>query len=410
MTINWNRRIATLLSLCMLSSILIFAQESETSEVPNARLENDKDVRESALFQIEMEREESNEELTEMISELDERIKTLDRSLQRERDADKKVNSLVERVRTLEAIQNAVSQKELNVYQRNYQSALINLVSMERELKPLILFNTSREFFTSLTDVSNPTRYPGYQKWFNTFKTYVSDNKGRNPGLTVLNNLLTITGDLSQGAPLTGPFTQVLFSGMSQFIDNLGSRQRKLKEESEEMFQLTVTLSQFTHEQTMIENEWDEISKELEELKKLHEESLNQNFSKLNIDKARFTQRFTMESDAKKRLDYLNNLAKKAEKDVQDRKASNPERWKEGYYYEMAVVQSLKIRFGNITFRIKENIQKYYELLEKYEEDPLIKARIIGLKSKLIQMDDAFDKTFNPSEYIDSATKMYVVY
>ena len=407
MTIHWIKKVAPLGLVLLLLWGNIFAQSSTS---PSGRLENDKDVRESALMQIEQDREENNEELSQMISDLDQKIKILDRNLERERNAEKKVERLLERVQTLEAIQNAINQKELNVYQRNYQSAIINLVSMERELKPLILFNSSREFFTSLTDVSNPMRYEGYQSWFNTFKEYVSKNKTRNPGLSILNNLITITGDLAQGAPLTGPFTQVLFSGMTQFIDGLGTRQRGLREESEKMFQLTVILSQFTHEQKMIENEWESINAELEELKKLHESTLQDNFGRLNISHDSFRKKFTRESDAIKRLDYLNSLAGIAEKDVAGRKDSNPDRWKEEYYYEMAVVQSLKIRFGNITSRIKENIKKYEELLEKFENDSLIKAKIISLKGKLTQMDDAFDKTFNPSEYIDSAAKMYVVY
>ena len=408
MTISWNRKATYLAIIFCLFGSSVLAQSSTSN--PSGRLENDKDVRESALQQIEQEREENNEELTLMISELDQRIKILDRTLERERDAETKVERLVERVQTLEAIQKAINQKELNVYQRNYQSAIINLVSMERELKPLILFNSSREFFSSLTDVSNPMQYEGYQQWFKTFKTYVSRNKDRDPGLSVLNNLITITGNLAQGAPLTGPFTQVLFSGMTQFIEGLGSRQRNLKAESEKMFQLTVTLSQFTHEQQMIENEWESINAELEELKKLHETTLQENFAKLTIDQNSFRRDFTRQNDAKKRLDYLNTLTRRAEKHVAERKNSNPDRWKEEYYYEMSVVQSLKIRFGNITSRIKENIKKYDELLKKFENDPLIKSKIISLQGKLVHMDDAFDKTFNPSEYIDSASKMYVVY
>ena len=408
MTIQWNSKTSP---IWVIALVFFWGNTlAQSTQNPSGRLENDKDVRESALFQIEQEREESNEELSQMISDLDQKIKILDANLERERNAEKKVERLLERVQTLEAIQNAINQKELNVYQRNYQSAIINLVSMERELKPLILFNSSREFFTSLTDVSNPMRYEGYQQWFGTFKEYVSNNKERNPSLSILNNLITITGDLAKGAPLTGPFTQVLFSGMTQFIDGLGSRQRNLREKSEKMFQLTVVLSQFTHEQQMIENEWESINAELEELKKLHEATLKENFERLHIAQNTFQDKFTGESDAIKRLDYLNSIAKIAEKDVEGRKKANPDRWKEEFYYEMSVVQSLKIRFGNITSRIKENIKKYEELLEKFENDKLIKPKIISLKGKLTQMDDAFDKTFNPSEYIDSASRMYVVY
>jgi len=390
-----------------------YAQDQEQDQdqaTSTGRLENDKDVRETALYQIEQERNENNEQLSMKITELDQRIKLIDKTLERERDADRKVNRLVERVQTLEAIQQAISEKELNVYQRNYQSAIINLVSMERELKPLILFNSSREFFTSLTDVSNPMNYQGYRQWFGDFQDYVSENKGEDPGLMILNNLINLTGDMTQGAPLTGPFTQVLFNGMSSFISNLGRRDRELREKSEKMFELTVVLSQFTHDQQMIENEWESINTELEELKKLHEKTLNHNFQKLNISKADFDRSFTMQNDANRRLNYLNNLAKVAERNVASQKNLDPDRWKEQYYYEMSAIQSLKLRFGTTTGRIKENIAKYQELLDKYEEEPLLKAKVANLKAKLIQLNEAFDKTFNPKDYIESATRMYVVY
>ncbi|MDN3670334.1 hypothetical protein QWY93_13485 [Echinicola jeungdonensis] len=76
----------------------------------------------------------------------------------------------------------------------------------------------------------------------------------------------------------------------------------------------------------------------------------------------------------------------------------------------MAEIQSLKIRFGGITFRISENINKYNELIKKYKESKHIGPRIIELESKLISLQNSFDKAFKPLEYINSANKMYKVY
>ena len=396
--------------ICM-SIYPLFSQDAltETDSLVSSEVDNDQEVKEKILDQIDKERNEYSQILSQKISDLDDRIKEIDASLEKEINTKRRIEGLVERVQTLEVIQQALQQKELNLYQRNYQSAVINLVSMERELKPLMLFNSSREFFTSLTDVSNPMNYQGYKGWFNYFKKYVSENKTKDPSLSVLNNLITLTGDLAKGAPLTGPFTQVLFSGMSSFIESMGSRRRELKEKSVEMFELTMVLSQFTHDQQLIENEWDAINAELEELKKLHDQTLNENFSMLDIPKAEFKQMFTMQNDANKRLVYLNQLAKVVEAQVSRRKAADPDGWKEQYYYQMNVIQSLKVRFGTITFRIKENIAKYDELLKKYKENKHLKTKVADLEVKLNQMNDAFDQTFNPKDYIDSATKMYIV-
>lgn len=372
-------------------------------------LENDKDVREQILDKIDRERTEYSQELSNKISELDQRIKDIDASLEREMNTKRRIEGLVERVQTLEEIQQTIQQKELNLYQRNYQSAVINLVSMERELKPLMLFNSSREFFSSLTDVSNPMNYPGYKAWFNDFKAYVSENKDQDPSLHVLNNLIALTGDLAKGAPLSGPITNVLFSGMSAFIENIGSRKRELREKSMDMFELTMVLSQFTHDQQMIENEWESINAELEDLKKIHEKTLQDNFQMLNIPQAEFDRAFTIENDANKRLSYLNRLTKVVEVQVDREKKANPEGWKAKFYYQMNVIQQLKVRFGSITQRIKDNINKYEELLAKYEDNEHLKYKIADLELKLTQLNDAFDNTFNPKDYIDSATKMYIV-
>ena len=370
---------------------------------------DDKNVREQVLNLIDQERAANQMELTQKITELDQKIKEIDLSLEQEKNTKQKLSGLVERVQTLEAIQEAMNQKELNVYQRNYQSGVINLVSMERELKPLLLFNSSRDFFTSLTYVSNPTSYEGYQEWFKGFKEYINKNQEKDPSLKVLSNLINLTGDMSKGAPLTGPLTEVLFSGMNKFVQSIGKSKKELKEKSIKMFELTMVLSQFTHDQQLIETEWESIHTELQELQKIHQQTLKQNFRILKADHKQFEEHFTRESDAKKRLEYLNALAKRVEKNVQSERSQNPDHWKENYYFEMSEIQSLKVRFGTITYRIKENIGKYEELLTKYENDKYLKERVGQLKAKLNQLNDAFDKTFNPKDYIDSASKMYIV-
>ena len=409
----------TLRPLSILTGILLalfgntlVAQEdlalgSDSSVV--AQAVDDKHVREQVLNLIDQERSANQMELSMKISELDQKIKEIDLSLEQEKNTKQKLSGLVERVQTLEAIQEAMNEKELNVYQRNYQSGVINLVSMERELKPLLLFNSSRDFFTSLTYVSNPTSYEGYQDWFKEFKEYVYKNQEKDPSLKVLTNLINLTGDLSKGAPLTGPLTEVLFSGMNKFVTSIGKSKKELREKSTKMFELTMVLSQFTHDQQLIETEWEAIHGELQELQKIHQQTLKQNFRILKADPKQFEQQFTRESDAQKRLEYLNGLAKQVEHNVKRERDKNPDHWKESYYFEMSEIQSLKVRFGTITFRIKENIGKYEELLTKYEKDPYLKDRVASLKAKLKQLNDAFDKTFNPKDYIDSASKMYIV-
>ncbi|MEO1382885.1 MAG: hypothetical protein AAFV78_06610, partial [Bacteroidota bacterium] len=113
------------------------------------------------------------------------------------------------------------------------------------------------------------------------------------------------------------------------------------------------------------------------------------------------------ETDALKRLDYLNSLKQMVEKKVKEEKRRNDEAWKNKMYYDMQTVQSLKIRFGNITFEIKENLNRYEEILRKYQENDLIGDRILILKGKQENLSSAFNDAFNPQNYITDAVRMY---
>lgn len=389
-------------SLCLgLCCTSLLAQNENTANANNEK--------QLILNQIELARVQNDEELTKRIAELENKIRQIDQSLEKDGSSSSKINTLVERVQTLEAIQQTLSKKDLSIYQRNYQSAIVNLVSMERELKPLILFNASQDFFQSLTDMSNPLRYEDYRAWYTEFKQFVTEKKEKDPTLMVLGNIINLTGDLTKGAPLAGPFLQVLFDGMGKFVASMGTQKKEIRDKSAKMFELTVVLSQFHHDQQAIEDEWTTINAELSDLKRLHEEALNLNFDMLKIQRASFERSFTKETDANKRLEYLNWLTKTVETNVIQQKEQNPDRWKETYFKQMATVQSLKIRFGQITVQIKENIERYNELLAKYRNNAFLKAKIPVLESKLTQLSGAFDATFNPRDYIDAATGMYIV-
>jgi hypothetical protein len=75
----------------------------------------------------------------------------------------------------------------------------------------------------------------------------------------------------------------------------------------------------------------------------------------------------------------------------------------------MNEVQSLKLRFGQITFRISENIVKYADLFAKYRNDEQLGSKVKDLELKLKDLQETFDKTFDPLDYINSASKMYKV-
>ncbi|QYA26564.1 hypothetical protein G3I01_13985 [Gramella sp. MT6] len=367
-------------------------------------------VTDQVLKELNRERSLLSQNLEFRIKEIDSKINNLDESIKNTNSASEKVEKLLERVKYLEERQEEIDKNTISVYKYNYSSAVLNLASMEREIKPLNLFNTSREFYTTLDAVGNPMNYEGYQEWFGKFKSYIAEEKEDDARLEALNHMLQVTGDLAKGTPFTGMFAGSLFDGISQFIGSLNRRDKELKDQSMKMLKLTSSIAQFTHDKDLIETEWEAITKSLNELKELQNKAMEDNLVEiLDIKKKDFNENFTNETDAKKRTQYILDISKIAENNIVEERKTNPENWKQEYHDQMLAVQNLKIRFGMLTFRILENLDKYEKLIQKYQNDPFLKDEMKNVKLKLDLVRNSFESTFNPQEYIKASNEMYIV-
>jgi hypothetical protein len=373
-------------------------------------IEDNKSVTTLVLSELNRERLLQRENLDFRIKQMDAKINHLDESIKNTNSSSEKVEKLLERVQILEEKQSELDKNVVSVYKYNYSSAVLNLASMEREIKPLNLFNSSREFYTTLDKVSNPMSYEGYSAWFKEFEKYIEENKKSEAKLAALSHIMQVTGNLAEGTPFTGMFAGSLFDGIGFFINSLGRRDSDLREKSLKMFKITTLVSQFTNDKDLIETEWIAITKSLEELKEIQNNAMEENIVKiLGINRTDFKKYFTDETDAKKRTQYILKISKIAEDKIAEEKKKNPENWKQDYYNQMVAVQNLKIRFGTITFRILENIDKYKLLINKYRDDEFLKDRIAQLDSKLISVRNSFESTFNPQDYIKASSEMYIV-
>lgn len=379
----------------------VFAQLQDAS--------NEMNLRDKVLNDIQQNFASKTNAIDSTVTKLNQRVSTLDKSIAESKDAKDKADKLMQRVQAVEEKQIAIEQNELNIFQANYQSALVNLVSMDREIKPLLLFNSTKAFFNSLSQAGNPMNYDGYTKWYNQYAAFVKDKKGESPTLTVTNNILNFASGFTKGVPIAGPVTSVLFTSMTSYIDHLGKKQKDLKAQSEEMLTLTMKLAQFNHDKDQIENEWEAITTELQDLQKKYEKSLNENLGIIKTASGDFQNNFSKENDAEKRYQYLTKLRDNAAAFVDKEKKSNPKEWRQKAFVQMNDVQSLKQRFGQVTFRISQNLLKYKELFDKYKTDPQLGSRIKDLELKMKELQESFDKTFDPLEYINSANRMYKV-
>ena len=396
--------------LLILSGILYlhvsFAQSTQT---PDTSLSNDKNIRNKVLNDIQENLDKKTQNIDQTLSKLDHRVDSLDLEIAASRDARDKADKLLLRVQALEKKQEAVEENELYVYQANYQSAIINLVSMDKEIKPLVLFNAAKSFFSTLEETADPMKYPGYQDWYKRFYAYIEKEKDHDPALDVLHDMVTVTGNITNATPIAGPVFQAFFIGINSYIGQLSAKRKEEREMSQKMFLLTAKLSQFDYDKDLIEQQWEFVSKELEKMQIHYDTILNQNLALLGVKPGDYNLRYSRETDADKRYEFLTELRKKASTLVTDRKAADVKSWKQPIYYELMDVQSLKLRFGDLTFDIRGILSKYTELVTKYKQDPEIGLKVQELEVKLNALDDTFDQAFDPTEYINSATRMYLV-
>ena len=369
----------------------------------------EKNVREKILNDIQQNLDRKNKVTDSTITRLDSKVSRLDSVIKLTGNPKERLDKIVERVQILEEKQKAVEQNELNVYEANYQSAIINLVSMDREIKPLILFRTTKDFFNALTETSNPMNYDGFRAGYEKFRVYVDKTKDNNATLKTIGEVITATGNISFGVPIVGAYSQLLFSGMADYVNSIGHKRRELKTEAEKMFAVTAALSQFTTDKNLVENEWDGITQSLEEMQVQYDTVIDRNMRMLKIDRDEVNNGFTRQSDASKRYVYLTMLRQKAGDYVVNMKKENPKDWKENIYYQLMDVQSLKVRYGDLTYRIKHHINKYTVLITKYKNNKEIGGNVGKLDEKLNQLKSTFDDTFEPTQYVHFATQMYKV-
>ncbi|HEY4107893.1 hypothetical protein [Puia sp.] len=383
--------------------------QASVPATPDTTLTTDKNIRNKVLGDIQESLDKKTKDIDQTLSKLDHKVDSLDQEIAASRDARDKADKLLLRVQSLEKKQQAIEENELYVYQANYQSAIINLVSMDKEIKPLVLFNASKSFFTTLNETANPMTYPGYQEWYKKFNEYIQKEKDHEAALAVLSDFVQITGNISSATPIAGPVSQALFLGINSYITSLGSKKKELREQSQKMLLLTAKLSQFNYDKDLVEQQWDIVQKELEKLQIHYDTILNQNLALLRVPKGDYAGRFGRETDAEKRYQFLTDLRKDASALVMTRKTADAKSWKQPIYYELMDVQSLKLRFGDLTFDIRGILSKYNELIFKYRNDPEIGLRVQALEVKLNALNDTFDAAFDPNDYINSATRMYLV-
>lgn len=314
---------------------------------------------------------------------------------------------LDERIKALET----ASKRKANY---NGQLALIELLSVQRDLQPAQLFSSSQTFFSQLGNISNLQNYPSFTTWKTEYdKWYVKQDKD-DQMIELVNSSIGLIGDVANKVPLYGSIVQTVSSGIGTLISSFGNKHKELKEKTPEMLRLLNATSQFENQKAIIDHEWEQINKELSQLQVENDKLLREQLKYYGIDYNQYESEYlnaTLETE-RDRFKTKCRTTLNTKITAFDKDTVTAYKWLGQVETYMYKVQSLRIRFGNLTNRMLSNIDRYEQLIKIYSDKTKfpqeLTDKIEGLGKTLSSVKKNFSTTFKPEKYIEDSAVMYI--
>jgi ElaB/YqjD/DUF883 family membrane-anchored ribosome-binding protein len=177
------------------------------------------------------------------------------------------------------------------------------------------------------------------------------------------------------------------------------------------MLNVLNTASQFSQQQSIIDNEWRSINDELNKLENEYNRLLEEQatYYGLNMVMVKQYQNATLDSE---RETLKNNFRRAINTKIGAMEKEHNKEWLTEVERFMVKTQSLRQRFGMLTLRMKSNIAKYNELIVQFSKNELLpeefRSKIKELQSSIDQVNANFNAVFNPSKYIEDSAVMYI--
>lgn len=368
----------------------------------------------SVSDKIKMERDSELNNYKNKIKENDFEIKTLQDKLSSSINIQVKVatldglqQKLDERLKALET----ASKRKANY---NGQLALIELLSVQRDLQPAQLFSSSQTFFTQLGGISNLQNYPSFTTWKTEYDNWYSE-KGKDDQMTQLvNSSIGLIGDVSNKVPLYGSIVQTVTSGISTLISSFGNRYKELKKKTPEMLRLLSATSQFENQKAIIDHEWEQINNELSQLQTENDKLLKDQLTYYGVSYTEYEAEYlnaTLDTERDKfKTKSRTTINSKLISFDKDTVTAN--KWLGQVETFMYKVQSLRIRFGSLTNRMLSNIDRYEQLIKLFSDKTKfpqeLTDKIEGLGKTLSSVKKNFSSAFKPEKYIEDSAVMYI--
>ena len=177
------------------------------------------------------------------------------------------------------------------------------------------------------------------------------------------------------------------------------------------MLNVLNTASQFSQQQSIIDNEWKSINEELNKLENEYNRLLEEQAKYYGLDMSAVAQYQNATLDSERET-LKNKFRKSINNKISEWEKQGNKDWLTEIERFMVKTQSLRQRFGQLTLRMKSNIGKYQELITHFSKNDSFaeefRTKLRDLESSIDQVDSNFNAVFNPSKYIEDSAVMYI--
>ncbi len=293
----------------------------------------------------------------------------------------------------------------------NGQLAFTELIKIQKDIQPAKLYLSSNGFYTKLGKFDNLQGYSEFTAWKSEYDKWYVKKKGDNATLDFINRTVSLISDSTNDIPLFGSISQSVTSGITLILSQLKGRDKDLIEKTPRVLMLLNSIGQFESEKSILDNEWKTIDSELKELQSEYEALVDKQIAFYNIDRTKYKTFLTATLDSDIDAFKLYSRDKILLK-LNTLENGNNQNWMGNVETYMYQVQSIRIRFGELTGRMLNNIEKYEKLFIKFSnEDNFSKEfvkRAKELREDLKLVKENFILQFKPTKYIEDSAVMYI--
>jgi chromosome segregation ATPase len=361
--------------------------------------------------QIKTERDNQLKELNEKLKRNEEEVNRLTDKLaaadSRTQTDKEKINDLDNRLKFLEE----GPKTKINL---NGQLAFTELLSIQRDIQPLDLFVSSQTFYTQLGNIGKIQNYNTFNAWKKDYDNWYNRQGKDDAMMEVINSSLNLISAVGSGVPLYGTMVATASSGITALVTAIGKKEKDLSEKTPAMLKLLNVTSQFENQKAIIDNEWAQINKELEQLQKENAALLEDQMNYYGISMLEYKRKYLTATLDIDRETFKNECRRAISDKITQLESSQSTKGKwlgqvETYMFK---VQSLRLRFGQLTSRMLVNMDQYESLITVYSDSTRFPAefttQINGLNNSLKSLKNKFYASYNPAKYIEDSAVMYI--